>query len=104
MPYASCKSVKTIPSVNAELITPTSCISCCFHGVAPTILPVLRSCRLSPPIAAAQHTTAPIRIAAAAPLDESTSKKVIINNELNNIVAIVTPDIGLFEDPTTPAI
>ena len=96
--------VRTIPSVNAELITPTNCINCCFHGVAPTILPVLRSCKLSPPIAAAQHTTAPIKIAVAAPFDESISKKVIINRELNNIVAMVTPDIGLFEDPTTPAI
>ena len=37
-------------------------------------------------------------------LDESTSKKVIINNELNRIVAIVTPEIGLLDDPTTPAI
>ena len=27
----------------------------------------------------------------------------MINRELNNIVAMVTPDIGLFEEPTTPA-
>jgi hypothetical protein len=68
------------------------------------MLPVFKSCKLSPPIAAAQHTTAPIRMAAAAPSDDSVLKNVTINNELNKIVAIVTPDIGLFDDPTTPAI
>ena len=26
------------------------------------------------------------------------------NNEVNKIVAIVTPETGLFEEPTTPAI
>ena len=55
-------------------------------------------------MAAAQHTTAPINIAAAAPFEESISKKLIIRSELNKMVAIVTPEIGLFEDPTTPAI
>ena len=28
----------------------------------------------------------------------------MIKSELNKIVAIVTPEIGLFDDPTTPAI
>jgi hypothetical protein len=28
----------------------------------------------------------------------------MISKELNKIVAIVTPEIGLFDDPTTPAI
>ena len=38
-------------------------------------------------------------MAAAAPFDESTSKKVIISNELNNIVAIVTPmQVGVAPD------
>ena len=68
------------------------------------MFPVFRSCRLSPPIAAAQQTTAPINIAAAAPFEESISKKLIIRSELNKIVAIVTPEIGLLDYPTTPAI
>ena len=79
-----------------------TCIICCFQGVAPTILPVFRSCKLSPPIAAAQHTTAPTKMAAAAP--DSLPNKARINKEVNRIVAIVTPDIGLLDEPTTPAI
>ena len=59
---------------------------------------------MSPPIDAAQHTTAPINIAAAAPLTEPAPNKVSSKSEENKIVAIVTPDIGLFDEPTTPAI
>jgi hypothetical protein len=58
---------------------------------------------LSPAIAAAQHTTAPMSIAAAGPdgfpLPRSTNR----SREEVRIVAIVTPEIGLLDDPTTPA-
>ncbi len=69
----------------------------------PRIWPVFKSCRLSPPIDAAQHTTAPINIAAAAPLTEPVPNKASNKSEENKIVAIVTPEIGLLDEPTTPA-
>ena len=55
-------------------------------------------------MAAAQHTTAPTIIALAAPTPEPVPNKANKNNEVNKIVAIVTPETGLFDDPTTPAI
>src|SRR6187549_1075090 len=78
------------------------CMTCCFHGVEPTSLPHLRSCRLSPPIAAAQQTTPPIRIAAIGPALESRpmpSSSVAATR----IVEIVMPETGLFDEPTRPA-
>ena len=68
---------------------------------------------LSPAIAAAQHTTAPTRMAVAAAVvacvastaklicDPSTQRS---NSDVLRIVAIVTPETGLFDDPTRPAI
>ena len=43
-------------------------------------------------------------IAAAAPSAVPVPRMPASKREANSIVAIVTPDIGLFEDPTTPAI
>ena len=85
----------------AAAITPTICITCCFHGVAPTMWPVFRSCRLSPPMAAAQQTTAPTRMAAAGPVALSVPRATS-SSAVASIVAIVTPEIGLFDDPTSP--
>ena len=92
------------PKITAALKTPIICIICCFQGVAPTMCPVFRSCRLSPPIAAAQHTTAPIMIAADAPTLEFLPKRDKSKRDANRIVAMVTPEIGLLDDPTIPAI
>ena len=56
-------------------------------------------------MAAAQQTMAPTKMAPAAPFAGSL---VPINNNNNkaviSMVAIVTPEIGLFEEPTSPAI
>ena len=54
-------------------------------------------------MAAAQHTTAPIIIAAGAPTLEFSPRSNNSNREENKIVAIVTPDIGLLDEPTIPA-
>ena len=59
---------------------------------------------MSPPIAAAQQTTAPTIIALAAPTPDPVPKSANNKIEVKRIVAIVTPEIGLFDDPTTPAI
>ena len=55
-------------------------------------------------MAAAQHTTAPINIAAAGPFSESLPSINTKISEAVSIVAIVTPEIGLLELPTNPAI
>src|SRR6185369_14187018 len=87
---------------NAATTTPRICITCCFHGVEPTSCPHLRSCRLSPPIAAAQHTTPPISTAATGPAGDLSPSPRSSSAE-TRIVEIVIPDTGLFDEPTRPA-
>jgi len=58
---------------------------------------------LSPPTAAAQHTTAPIMIAATAPIGDSRPSSSINTTDANRMVAMVMPDTGLFDEPTNPA-
>ena len=103
MPYAFSSRFSTGAMTSAQLAAPIASITCWRHGVAPTMLPHLRSCRLSPPMQAAQHTTAPIMIAAtgpsAAPLPISSRS----SSDANRIVQIVMPETGLFEEPTRPA-
>ena len=96
--YAVCKISKTRPRTIAEERVPTICITCCFHGVAPTIWPALRSCRLSPPIAAAQHTTAPTIIALAAPTPDPVPKRARSKIDVKRMVAIVTPDADIVDN------
>ena len=43
---------------SAPKTTPMTRATCCFHGVAPTSWPVLRSCRLSLEMVATENTTA----------------------------------------------
>src|SRR5690606_41642446 len=65
---------------------------------------------LSPPTAAAQHTTAPIMIAATAPSGApptwfwpSAPSRISSTTEANRMVAMVMPDTGLLDEPTRPA-
>jgi hypothetical protein len=58
---------------------------------------------LSPAIAAAQHTTLPMIIAAAGPFEAPLPIKSTSRSAETKTVAIVTPDIGLFDEPTNPA-
>ena len=96
----------------AAAVTPTICMICCLKGVAPTICPALRSCMLSPAMAAAQQTTAPTRMAVAAAavaFPVSTAKSTWDPSRTRRtrlmvrIVAMVTPEMGLLDDPTRPA-
>src|SRR5690625_6319618 len=75
--------------------------------------PDLRSCMLSPAMAAAQHTAAPTRMAVAAALVAATpptAKSIGVPSstsrisDIVRIVAIVTPEIGLLDETTSPAI
>ena len=59
---------------------------------------------VSPEMAAAQATTAPTKMAAAGPTALSAPSNTSNSAEVNNRVAMVTPDIGLFDEPTNPAI
>ena len=54
-------------------------------------------------MAAAQHTTAPTMMAPAAPTSEPVPSKANSRRDENRIVAMVTPEMGLLDDPTTPA-
>ena len=101
--YAECRMFSTRPSTAAAESVPMICMICCFQGVAPTRCPVFKSCRLSPPMAAAQHTTAPIIIALAAPSGDPAPRMINNSKDENRIVAMVTPETGLFDDPTMPA-
>jgi hypothetical protein len=58
---------------------------------------------LSPPIAAAQQTTAPTMIAAGGPSPAPRPIKASSNRAVKRMVAIVMPDIGLLDEPTSPA-
>ncbi len=58
---------------------------------------------MSAPIAAAQQTTAPTMIAAAGPLFAPGPMSASNSNDVSRIVAIVIPDTGLFDEPTSPA-
>src|SRR3546814_15526055 len=77
-------------------------MGCCVHGVPPTMDPALRSCRFSPPPAAGQYTTAPIMIAATAPIGESRPSNSTRTSEANRIVAMVMPETGWLDEPTSP--
>src|SRR6185369_7130317 len=57
----------------------------------------------SPATAAAQHTTAPIMIAATGPSADLLPSSTISISDANRIVAMVMPETGLFEEPTRPA-
>ena len=48
----------------AETSAPTRIATCCFHGVAPTRNPVLRSCEVVPPLDDAMQTMPAIERAA----------------------------------------
>ena len=103
MPYAFWSRFKIGAITNAHDTAPIAIITCCRHGVAPTIWPALRSWRLSPATAAAQQTTAPIMIAAIGAEGEPRPRSKTSTSEANKIVAIVMPETGLFDEPTMPA-
>ena len=58
---------------------------------------------LSPAMAAAQATTAPMNIADAGPIGLSEPSMASSSRAAVRIVAMVTPEIGLLDEPTRPA-
>ena len=54
-------------------------------------------------MAAAQHTTAPTMIAAAGPLTASPPISQTSSSDVKRMVAMVIPEIGLLDEPTSPA-
>ena len=66
-PHAALSRYITPPIVSAATTAPISSPICCHIGVAPTIYPVLRSCEVSPAIAATIHITVPTQIADTMP-------------------------------------
>ena len=89
--------------VSAATTAPISSPICCHIGVAPTIKPVLRSCDVSPAIAATIQITVPTQIADTIPvypvIPVPFNSAVAISR-----VAIAIPETGLLEDPTSPTI
>ena len=87
----------------AETSAPTRIATCCFHGVAPTRKPVLRSCEVVPPLDDAMQTTPAIDSAVrrySGPTQPSTTKI----RQVKSSVAIVIPEIGFDDEPITPVI
>ncbi len=89
--------------INALAMAPTPSITCWRQGDAPIMWPAFRSCRLSPAIEAAQHTTAPIMIVATGPAAASRPSIIVRMSAANRIVQMVMPLTGLFDEPTRPA-
>lgn len=58
---------------------------------------------LSPAIAALQQTTAPMRIAATGPAGLPWPSINSSRSDALRMVAMVTPLMGLFDEPTRPA-
>src|SRR6266699_2710257 len=85
----------------ADANTPIRKPTCCRHGVAPTMKPVLRSCDVAPALAAAVETMAPTTRAAVwyAIPDQPTDTNSM---HVPMIVAMVIPLIGLLVVPIIP--
>lgn len=83
--------------------TPITNATCCFHGVAPTSWPVLRSCRLSLEMVATPNTMAAVNrvnATSACTCESSVSPKVpLMRIAAISTTRMSTPEIGLLDDP-----
>ena len=102
-PHALLRSTSTPPIAIAEAKAPISSPICCLIGVAPNKNPVLRSCDVSPAIAATIQMTDPIVIAPIIPCIP-VSPVIFRMNVAKSSVAIVIPETGLLLLPTSPTI
>src|ERR1700753_2656165 len=86
---------------NVETHAPTTNAICCLRGVDPIRNPVLRSCEVSPALAAAMHTTPPMVMANAqnAGAVQPFTRKIA---EVAMSVAMVIPETGFDELPINP--
>ncbi len=96
-------ALSVMPIEKTETMTPTITAICCFQGVAPIRNPVLRSCEVSPALAAAIQTTPPMLMASApkAGAVQPLTRKIAA---VAMRVAIVIPEIGFAELPIRPTI
>src|SRR5271154_4748314 len=86
---------------SVETQAPITNAICCLRGVAPIRKPVLRSCEVSPALAAAMHTTPPI-VMARAPKAGAVHPFTRKMAEVAMSVAIVMPETGFEELPISP--
>src|SRR4051812_46118550 len=87
----------------AEVRAPTKIAICWAEGVAPTREPVLRSCEVVPPFDDAMQTIPAIDRAArrySGPTQPRTTKIA----QVKRSVAIVMPEIGFDDEPSSPVI
>src|ERR1700721_4223015 len=91
------------PIASVETQAPITNAICCLRGVAPMRNPVLRSCEVSPALAAAMHTTPPMVMASApnAGAVQPFTRKIA---DVAISVAIVIPETGFEELPINPTI
>src|SRR4051794_11032000 len=88
---------------SAEEIVPIRIAICCRDGVAPTRNPVFRSCEVVPAFDDAMQTNPAIDKAArrySGPTQPSPKKTPHVSNR----VAMVMPEIGFDDDPSSPVI
>ncbi len=75
--------------------------TCIFHGVPPRMCPTLRSCSISPATAADTQPTAATPSTAAIPA-APLAPTITIVSAATMVVARVSPEIGLLDDPIMP--
>ena len=88
-------------STTAAAATPIISPICIRHGVPPRMWPTLKSCIMSPATPAAQHTTPATPSTAAMPLTPVTPITTISTAAITSALK-VSPEMGLFELPTSP--
>lgn len=110
-PYALYSSSSTGEITTAPATQPISRATCWRHGVAPTSQPVFRSCRLSLEMVATASTAVVVKIASAMPSLPASgepgrprSAPTASSRSDTSVMAMMpTPEIGLVDEPTSPA-
>ncbi|CFE02976.1 Uncharacterised protein [Bordetella pertussis] len=95
----------------APTTQPISSATCWRQGVAPTSQPVLRSCRLSFEMEATATTAEVVKIARAMPICSpcgvasrpSPRWMASMSSDTSTIATMPTPEIGLVDEPISPA-
>src|ERR671931_651166 len=95
------RAIMVPPMTTAEVRAPIRIAYCWYFGVAPTRKPVFRSCEVVPPLDDAMHTTAATdrEVSIADTSRRPTRTKI---RHVSSSVAMVMPEIGFDDDPTSP--
>src|SRR5262249_60846543 len=86
---------------SADATPPTRTAHCCWYGVEPPRNPVFRSCDAVPPFDEAMQTTAAI-VRAVSMASGPVRPRIRKIKQTSRRVAIVMPEMGLDDDPTSP--